>query len=184
MFSIILWRNRIRSTIARATMKLWKCNGKVLSTWSESNLVERICYVNITYSPLHCILLYICSNMSGVEYILLHVQEPILYVIRKQYRNSPSDATPMADYYIIAGTVYQAPDLANVFNSRLVCRSFVKWRMTWAKKAINTNKTRICFCSYRRCIICKGHSKRPVPTHATIQTKDIHGTFRATKHVS
>lgn len=58
--------------------------------------------------------------MVGVEYILLHVQDPILYVIRKQHRHSPTEATPMADYYIIAGTVYQAPDLANVFNSRLL----------------------------------------------------------------
>lgn len=58
--------------------------------------------------------------MTGREYILLHVQEPILYVIRKQHRHSPNEVTPMADYYIIAGTVYQAPDLANVFNSRLL----------------------------------------------------------------
>lgn len=60
------------------------------------------------------------SNMIGIEYILLHVQGPILYVIRKQHRHSPTDVTPIADYYIIAGTVYQAPDLASVFNSRLV----------------------------------------------------------------
>ena len=60
------------------------------------------------------------SNMVGIEFILLHVQEPILYVIRKQHRHSPTEATPMADYYIIAGTIYQAPDLASVFNSRLV----------------------------------------------------------------
>lgn len=60
------------------------------------------------------------SNMVGMEYILLHVQDPILYVIRKQHRHSPTEATPMADYYIIAGTIYQAPDLASVFNSRLV----------------------------------------------------------------
>ncbi|XP_058462037.1 mediator of RNA polymerase II transcription subunit 6 [Malaya genurostris] len=59
------------------------------------------------------------SNMSGVEYILLHVQDPILYVIRKQHRHNPTDATPLADYYIIAGTVYQAPDLASVYNSRI-----------------------------------------------------------------
>lgn len=58
--------------------------------------------------------------MTGLEYILLHVQEPILYVIRKQHRHSGSQVTPVADYYIIAGVVYQAPDLGSVVNSRLV----------------------------------------------------------------
>lgn len=60
------------------------------------------------------------QNMTGLEYVLLHVQEPILYVIRKQHRHSPQQATPLADYYIIAGVVYQAPDLASVLNSRLL----------------------------------------------------------------
>ncbi|KAH8243960.1 hypothetical protein KR032_011763 [Drosophila birchii] len=59
-------------------------------------------------------------NMIGLEYILLHVAEPILYVIRKQHRHNPSEATPIADYYIIGGTVYKAPDLANVINARIV----------------------------------------------------------------
>ena len=58
--------------------------------------------------------------MTGLEYILLHVQEPILYVIRKQHRHSPAQTTPITDYYIIAGVVYQAPDLGSVVNSRLV----------------------------------------------------------------
>lgn len=58
--------------------------------------------------------------MVGLEYVLLHVQEPILYVIRKQHRHSHQQVTPLADYYIIAGVVYQAPDLASVLNSRLV----------------------------------------------------------------
>lgn len=58
--------------------------------------------------------------MTGLEYVLLHVQEPILYVIRKQHRHSPQNVTPLADYYIIAGVVYQAPDVASVLNSRLV----------------------------------------------------------------
>lgn len=68
--------------------------------------------------------------MIGLEYILLHVAEPILYVIRKQHRHNPSEATPIADYYIIGGTVYKAPDLANVINARIViiftktCRAF------------------------------------------------------------
>ncbi|GBP24333.1 Mediator of RNA polymerase II transcription subunit 6 [Eumeta japonica] len=60
------------------------------------------------------------QNMTGLEYILLHVQEPILYVIRKQHRHSTTHFTPLADYYIIAGIVYQAPDLASVLNSRLL----------------------------------------------------------------
>lgn len=60
------------------------------------------------------------ANMPGVEYSLLYVQEPILYVIRKQNRHSPSHVTPISDYYIVAGTIYQAPDLCSVVNSRLL----------------------------------------------------------------
>ncbi|XP_069117210.1 mediator of RNA polymerase II transcription subunit 6-like isoform X3 [Argopecten irradians] len=60
------------------------------------------------------------NNMIGIEYILLHTQEPILYVVRKQERNGPNHVVPLADYYIIAGVVYQAPDLASVINSRLL----------------------------------------------------------------
>lgn len=68
------------------------------------------------------------SNMTGLEYILLHVQEPILYVIRKQHRHSPTHATPLADYYIIAGIVYQAPDLISVINSRIVSSTDLQFR--------------------------------------------------------
>ena len=32
----------------------------------------------------------VSSQMVGVEYILLHAQEPILYIIRKQQRHAPS----------------------------------------------------------------------------------------------
>lgn len=63
---------------------------------------------------------YFFRNMVGVEYILLHVHEPILYVIRKQHRHNPQEATPLADYYIIAGIVYKAPDLCSVISSRIV----------------------------------------------------------------
>ncbi|XP_023325913.1 mediator of RNA polymerase II transcription subunit 6 isoform X2 [Eurytemora carolleeae] len=60
------------------------------------------------------------QNMQGTEFQLLHVQEPILYVIRKQTRHSPTQVTPLSDYYIIAGVVYQAPDLSTLLNSRIV----------------------------------------------------------------
>ncbi|XP_076441634.1 mediator of RNA polymerase II transcription subunit 6-like [Babylonia areolata] len=59
-------------------------------------------------------------NMTGLEFTLLHAQEPILYVIRKQNRHSPTQVTPLADYYIIAGVVYQGPDLGSVINSRIL----------------------------------------------------------------
>ena len=60
------------------------------------------------------------ANMTGIEYCLLYVQEPILYVIRKQQRMSPTQTNPISDYYIVAGTIYQAPDLCSVVNSRLL----------------------------------------------------------------
>ncbi|XP_061414982.1 mediator of RNA polymerase II transcription subunit 6 [Lethenteron reissneri] len=60
------------------------------------------------------------NNMTGLEYILLHTQEPILYIVRKQHRHSPTQVTPFADFYIIAGVVYQAPDLGTVINSRIL----------------------------------------------------------------
>lgn len=62
----------------------------------------------------------IVSKFQGIEYIVLHCQEPILYVIRKQERLNPTQATPISDYYIIAGVVYQAPDLNSLINSRIL----------------------------------------------------------------
>ena len=59
-------------------------------------------------------------NMTGIEFTLLHAQEPILYIVRKQNRHGPNHVTPLADYYIIAGVVYQGPDLASIVNSRVV----------------------------------------------------------------
>ncbi|GLG97978.1 Mediator of RNA polymerase II transcription subunit 6 [Gryllus bimaculatus] len=59
------------------------------------------------------------NSMIGLEYILLHVQEPILYVIRNNI-DIPQHKLLFSDYYIIAGIVYQAPDLMSVINSRLM----------------------------------------------------------------
>ncbi|EDV23698.1 uncharacterized protein TRIADDRAFT_16220, partial [Trichoplax adhaerens] len=60
------------------------------------------------------------KSLTGIEYDLIHVQDPILYIIRKQHRHSPTEVTPLAEYYVLAGVVYQAPDLASVLNSRLL----------------------------------------------------------------
>lgn len=60
------------------------------------------------------------EKMKGIEYILLHSKEPILFVIRKQQRHSPTYVVPLANYYIIAGVIYQAPDLKSIVESKLL----------------------------------------------------------------
>jgi len=60
------------------------------------------------------------QHMQGIEYQLLHAQEPILYIVRKQHRYSPTQTTPLNNYHIIAGEVYQTPDLQAIINSRLL----------------------------------------------------------------
>lgn len=59
-------------------------------------------------------------KMMGLEYMLSEVMEPHLFVIRKQKRDSPEKVTPMLAYYILDGSIYQAPQLCNVFAARVV----------------------------------------------------------------
>ncbi|XP_042481850.1 mediator of RNA polymerase II transcription subunit 6 isoform X2 [Macadamia integrifolia] len=59
------------------------------------------------------------SKMTGTEYMLSEVMEPHLFVIRKQKRDSPEKVTPMLTYYVLDGSIYQAPQLCNVFAARI-----------------------------------------------------------------
>ncbi|XP_040831300.1 mediator of RNA polymerase II transcription subunit 6 isoform X1 [Ochotona curzoniae] len=95
-------------------------SGSVLDYFSERSnpFYDRTCnneVIKMQRSTLEHL-----NQMVGVEYILLHAQEPILFIVRKQQRQSPSQVFPLADYYIIAGVIYQAPDLGSVINSRVV----------------------------------------------------------------
>lgn len=58
--------------------------------------------------------------MTGTEYMLNEVMEPHLFVIRKQKRDGPEKVTPMLTYYVLDGSIYQAPQLCNVFAARIV----------------------------------------------------------------
>ena len=68
------------------------------------------------------ILLY--SKMKGTEYILSEVMEPHLFVFRMQKRDSPEKVTAMLTYYVMDGSIYQAPLLCNVFAARVVSPAF------------------------------------------------------------
>ncbi|WCJ21363.1 Mediator of RNA polymerase II transcription subunit 6 [Euphorbia peplus] len=59
------------------------------------------------------------SKMTGIEYMLNEVVEPNLFVIRKQKRDTPDKVNPILTYYILDGSIYQAPQLSNVFASRV-----------------------------------------------------------------
>jgi len=56
--------------------------------------------------------------------MLYEVLEPHLFVIRKQKRDGPEKVTPMLTYYILDGSIYQAPQLCNVFAARIVSAFF------------------------------------------------------------
>ena len=58
--------------------------------------------------------------MTGIEFMLSEVLEPHLFVFKKQKRDGPEKVTPMLTYYVLDGSVYQAPQLCNVFASRVV----------------------------------------------------------------
>ncbi|GAU42237.1 hypothetical protein TSUD_351470 [Trifolium subterraneum] len=59
------------------------------------------------------------SKMTGIEYVLSEVMEPHLFIMRKQKRDGPDKITAMLAYYILDGSIYQAPQLSNVFAARI-----------------------------------------------------------------
>ena len=64
----------------------------------------------------------LCSRSTlapGVEYVLAAASEPDLFVIKKQHRSESQETTPLAYYYILSGTVYQAPDLHSAIRAKL-----------------------------------------------------------------
>ena len=69
------------------------------------------------------------KSMQGIEYELLpNVGKQLpqnLFLIRKQKRSSRMQVTPIAMYYVLDGTIYQAPNTYSILTSRLVSKVFV-----------------------------------------------------------
>lgn len=63
---------------------------------------------------------FFVRKMTGTEYMLSEVMEPHLFVFRKQKRDSAEKVTPMLTYYVLDGSIYQAPQLCSVFAARVV----------------------------------------------------------------
>ncbi|RKO95107.1 hypothetical protein CAUPRSCDRAFT_9380 [Caulochytrium protostelioides] len=60
------------------------------------------------------------TGMTGAEYRVGMPAGPQVYTIEKHYRYSPKRTELIGMYYIIDGTIYQAPDLSRVLASRTV----------------------------------------------------------------
>lgn len=65
--------------------------------------------------------LALCTSrgLQGIEYTLDSCQEPHLFVICKQERQSADAAVPLMFYYILDGSVYQTPTIHGVLSARL-----------------------------------------------------------------
>lgn len=63
------------------------------------------------------------QKMTGIEFVITHVREPDLWVIKKQNRLNPQQTTPISTYFVINENVYMAPTVAAIMQSRVLSTS-------------------------------------------------------------
>ncbi|KAL3067982.1 hypothetical protein niasHT_037972 [Heterodera trifolii] len=62
----------------------------------------------------------VLKAMTGIQFVLVEPCSPPLFLVRKQQRNGPDKITPLCHFYVLDGTVYQAPDMHTLLHSRLI----------------------------------------------------------------
>ncbi|EPQ26213.1 uncharacterized protein PFL1_06148 [Pseudozyma flocculosa PF-1] len=64
-------------------------------------------------------------RFTGLEFVLVHAKPGAgaggVFVIQRRWRSGPDQVTPLAAYYVINESIYQAPDLYGILASRLQC---------------------------------------------------------------
>lgn len=104
------------------------------------------------------------SKMTGTEYMLNEVMEPHLFVFRKQKRDGAEKVTPMLTYYILDGSIYQAPLLSNVFAAR------VSRALYYISKAFTTASSKLEKIGY---VDSENESEEVKPGKETINFKEV-----------
>ncbi|KAH7425086.1 hypothetical protein KP509_11G039300 [Ceratopteris richardii] len=95
--------------------------GLVFDYFANSPFYDRSCNnEQLRMRSIHPLDVSHLSKMTGIEYMLYEVQEPNLFVFRKQKRESPEKVMAISGYYILDGSIYQAPNIHNVIGSRVV----------------------------------------------------------------
>ncbi|CAI7809782.1 unnamed protein product [Closterium sp. NIES-54] len=94
--------------------------GNVFDYFANSPFYDRTCNnEQLRMQGIHPLDTAHLREMVGWEYSLHMAQEPHLFVLRKQKRDGPDRTTPVAAYYILDGSIYQAPSLHAVIGSRI-----------------------------------------------------------------
>ncbi|KAJ6735395.1 MEDIATOR OF RNA polymerase II TRANSCRIPTION SUBUNIT 6 [Salix purpurea] len=111
-------RNLVFDYFALSPFYDWTCNNEQLRSQS-----------------IHPLDISHLLKMTGTEYMLIEVMEPHLFVFRKQKRDSAEKVTPMLTYYVLDGSIYQAPQLCSVFAARVVTyqRLLVLLHQSWRR---------------------------------------------------
>ena len=113
------------------------------------------------------------KTMRGLEYEI--VTRPLpptapcsLFLIRKQRRSSPHQVKPLALYYILDGTIYQAPNLHAILTSRLKKCSF---QMNMAFNGLCKGVRYLPTEGYAWDFSTEENSHRPIPSERTSTMK-------------
>jgi len=103
------WLERNRNILTKET---------VLDYFSTSTFYDQTCnneQCKMQQRPM--------QSMIGIEYVVVDLPnnnyDNNMFMIRKQFRQSPESATISAVYYVIAATIYQAPTANSVFTARV-----------------------------------------------------------------
>jgi MED6 mediator sub complex component len=89
-------------------------------------------------------------NMTGLEYALDTdiPDQPNLFVIRKQYRESPRKVQLLDVYYCLDGIIYQSPELLQLIRSRINKTSHylvTSFQLLQNSTTYSTRRGRICW---------------------------------------
>lgn len=100
-----------------------------ICVFNSKNLIQvLLAFLRIPSSCTVIRLKLICRHMyPGLEYVLTFAAEPTLYVIKCQHRTSPESATQRAFYYVLHGSIYEAPSVLSCLQVRAErCRYYVQ----------------------------------------------------------
>lgn len=64
------------------------------------------------------------KRFVGIEFAVTRADPPDMFVIEKRDRTSPTEVRPIAAYYVLHNSIYQAPDLYSVISNRLLSSLF------------------------------------------------------------